>query len=936
MDGKRPHINSAPGLNFFPLLGNAFGNSQKLLNQLNAFRIPQRTANMDSDSMQRMRVSDDFYNSSRDSLPFNDRKEGSLKEPPYNRFQYTPPGEDRFGSDSWHRGHRIIDQDIPQHFVYPEMDWQQRDEFNRRKYGAAMARDSRVYESNCGSRGAAAVPWNAVIYSNCYLVPPVDDTYELALSEKQQGCHSVLIVGLPSMADEEIIRDIFSGCGPIEKITLTYLHTNTQVKHCILQFVEHDSVDRAVKLNGHVLVIGDGGDGKAKVGRLHVDYYKEFKDEDKKVKMQSLKEAIQLSTFYSCKESSHLLGMIRNDQAIEKCLDLLAHWIEKGDCNRKTVNDFHTMLSAVNNLTKRLINRRKEHEQQVEKQRQQSAETANEIKKQCEDICKVFEAATKKRSWDQFTKAQRKNITLWHNAIKSEINSAKEAEIQNRVEVGMDLDDEVSSLGGLIEQPSLQITEGQLKESGEACLSPSKAKKRRMENSESATDSLEALKSEKKKLETQVESLKAIAEQNSYLMWSMQSYQQQAETMQQQYNELVAQKDYEIFQLRNVLQGANIITDPQRAMSELDIVVDMGRDDTNVIGKDSETEKAAAGSDRKDGNQDSDQVEGNSMSVQEEHSGDNPEQLMRSDNEYSSKKCQEEQDMSLDKTYDTNGGALHGETRVEDAIANTEKEKEPDYKKGEKEEENQELYTENQAQKQESLEENFILPIKNEEKQLKMEEKEARDDIEEEEGSGRFVEIDNEEFEVIDDMDEEADSGDDDNREVKAGVETETVQGIEHVTPEQPDPSAKLKIPEDTVEAFQGTITSQCDTIKNDEMSQELLMSATDYQSKLLSMSATSHTPTGSWSYSSHQMHITGEELILVSIMCSYLQLCPSGATSGEIRDYLSRQFKERRKDVVERLLCSLPVLFKAEDVSGNAKWKFSGFRNLAEFRGQS
>ena len=47
----------------------------------------------------------------------------------------------------------------------------------------------------------------------------------------------------------------------------------------------------------------------------------------------------------------------------------------------------------------------------------------------------------------------------------------------------MDLDDEVSSLGGLIEQPALQITEGQLKESGEACLSPSIAKKRRMENS---------------------------------------------------------------------------------------------------------------------------------------------------------------------------------------------------------------------------------------------------------------------------------------------------------------------------------------------------------------------------------------------------------------------------------------------------------------------
>ena len=384
MDGKQPFINSAAGLNLFPLLGNALGNSQKLLNRLNAFRIPQPTANMDSDRMKRMRVSDAFYNSSnRDLLPFYDRKEGSFKEPPYNRYQYTPPEEDRFGSDSWRRGRGMVDQDIPQHFVYPEVDRQQRDEFNRRKYGASMTRESRVYESKCGYRSAAAVPWNAVIHSNCYLVPPVDDTYVQALSEKQQGCRSVLIVGLPSMADEEIIRDIFSSCGPIEKITLTYLHTNAQVKHCILQFVEHDSVDRAVKLNGHVLVIGDGGDRKAKVGRLHVDYYKEFKDEDKKVKMKSPKEEMQLGTFYSCKESSHLLGMIRNDQAIEKCLDLLAHWLEKGDCNRKTVNDFHTMLSAVNNLTKRLINRRKEHEQQVEKQRQQSAERANEIKKQC-------------------------------------------------------------------------------------------------------------------------------------------------------------------------------------------------------------------------------------------------------------------------------------------------------------------------------------------------------------------------------------------------------------------------------------------------------------------------------------------------------------------------------------------------------------------------
>jgi len=35
-----------------------------------------------------------------------------------------------------------------------------------------------------------------------------------------------------------------------------------------------------------------------------------------------------------------------------------------------------------------------------------------------EAVWKVFEAATKQKSWDHFTKAQRKNIAQWHNAIK--------------------------------------------------------------------------------------------------------------------------------------------------------------------------------------------------------------------------------------------------------------------------------------------------------------------------------------------------------------------------------------------------------------------------------------------------------------------------------------------------------------------------------------
>ena len=67
-------------------------------------------------------------------------------------------------------------------------------------------------------------------------------------------------------------------------------------------------------------------------------------------------------------------------------------------------------------------------------------------------------------------------------AISQEIRSAQEAEIQNREEVGMDLDEEVPDLGGLIEQPAFQMATEHQHEQDES-QSPPKAKKPRCEAS---------------------------------------------------------------------------------------------------------------------------------------------------------------------------------------------------------------------------------------------------------------------------------------------------------------------------------------------------------------------------------------------------------------------------------------------------------------------
>ena len=403
MAGQQPFLNSS-GLNFFPLFGNPLGNSQQLLNRLNALRMPQPNINQESHSEESSRSQRMHFNEYYDRVPLENHGEEMFREPFYRLKHGQSEDERSKAVEKRDKIHGLMDRYISPDFLFPEMspdmysERQTGNESNRRNYGASATRQTPIWlpsqsnyrEGKYGARNDAAVPWNAVLRRNCYLVPPLDDTYVLQLSEKQPGCHTVFINGLPKMADEDIIMEIFSVCGPIEKITVNNGRAKSQVKHCQVQFVEHTSAEKAVKFNGHVLVIGDGCDRKTKIGRIRVDYSKlpvDNKETDIKIANKqpySQDEEKHVSVVYSRKEVFHLLDLIRHDQAIIESLDVLTHWFEKGECNRSTVNVFHTVLSTIHTLIKRLINRRKEHEQLVEMQKQQALERAKEIKKQCE------------------------------------------------------------------------------------------------------------------------------------------------------------------------------------------------------------------------------------------------------------------------------------------------------------------------------------------------------------------------------------------------------------------------------------------------------------------------------------------------------------------------------------------------------------------------
>ena len=227
--------------------------------------------------------------------------------------------------------------------------------------------------------------------------------------------------------------------------------------------------------------------------------------------------------------------------------------------------------------------------------------------------------------------------------------------------------------------------------------------------------------------------------------------------------------------------------------------------------------------------------------------------------------------------------------------------------------------------------------------------KEVEDDNVEEEGGGRFVEIDDEQFEVIDDMDEE--DSDDDYKEITAvgsslHVFDNSAQKDNEKAKYMNSDRANEQLASDSTNyaeldsSTQGKTQQSEDDYKEVNAQHQVTTDSSNYQlnydSQYQAWLSAAVNSRASMNYEPNQLRISGEELVLVGIICSYLQLCPAGATSGEIRDFLSRQFKERRRDVVDRLLCSLPVLFKAEDASGNAKWKFCGLEKLAEAKSES
>ncbi|XP_013908792.1 PREDICTED: LOW QUALITY PROTEIN: ecto-NOX disulfide-thiol exchanger 2-like [Thamnophis sirtalis] len=117
----------------------------------------------------------------------------------------------------------------------------------------------------------------------------------------------------------------------------------------------------------------------------------------------------------------------RMDAKFLEAVQTLLAWLERGEVNRRTANSFYTMVQSVNSHIRRLMNEKAAHDKEMEEAKEKLKLALSGILAQFEQIVAVYHSACKQKAWDHFTKAQRKNISVWCKQAEVVLVSQTEA-----------------------------------------------------------------------------------------------------------------------------------------------------------------------------------------------------------------------------------------------------------------------------------------------------------------------------------------------------------------------------------------------------------------------------------------------------------------------------------------------------------------------------
>lgn len=288
---------------------------------------------------------------------------------------------------------------------------------------------------------------------NCTLIPPSPHAPPPTTRERPPGCRTIFVGGLPENITENDIQEIFERCGEITTLRLS------KKSFCHIRFANEDCVDSAIYLSGYRVRIGNGIDS-ANTGRLYVDYAHVYAKDDqyewecKQRRFQRLqrhqkqfeedRQRMQSSQrpliHYTDYEASNICEKIKQDDTFLKAVQIVVSWLERGDCTKKNANTFYSMIQSTNSHIRRLITEKSSYEEELQRAKELMKGRMQGLLIQFNHIERVFTAASHKKVWDHFTKAQRKNIKIWMKQ-SSEIKLSQLDEVLMEGEGEMEVSD---------------------------------------------------------------------------------------------------------------------------------------------------------------------------------------------------------------------------------------------------------------------------------------------------------------------------------------------------------------------------------------------------------------------------------------------------------------------------------------------------------------
>ncbi|XP_073968679.1 ecto-NOX disulfide-thiol exchanger 1 isoform X2 [Rhodnius prolixus] len=282
------------------------------------------------------------------------------------------------------------------------------------------------------------------------LVPPPPGTPLPTTRERPPGCKTIFVGGLAENTTEEIIRDIFSRCGDMLTVRLS------NKKFCHIRFCHEPSVDAALYFSGYRMRIDNKTD-PPNTGRLHVDFAQARDDQyEWECKQRQLqrearhrdrveKERLRVPSpppvpHYTEHEASSVCEKIKVEETFGKAVQVVITWLERGDCSKRNASVFYSMIQSTNSHIRRLLSEKATHEEELLKAKDLMKARMQSLLLQYAQIERVFMAASHKKVWDHFTKAQRKNIEMW----KKQAAEIKAIELEEHLTTGGDDEMELS------------------------------------------------------------------------------------------------------------------------------------------------------------------------------------------------------------------------------------------------------------------------------------------------------------------------------------------------------------------------------------------------------------------------------------------------------------------------------------------------------------